>query len=287
MQPEQLLAQRSTQEMLQALCEGRDDAVPQALVIQAHPDDEVIGLGAHLPRLCNARFLHVTDGAPRDGHDASRHGFAGAHEYALARRQELEAAMALAGVAPDQLLEMSCPDQQASFCMPTLAFRLAQIMCELQPELVITHPYEGGHPDHDATALAVHAARRLLAQRGYPMPQLAEASSYHMGPDGIRPCSFLPSNAQAGNEPPVVVHLNSEQRELKQRMLTCFRTQAETLTYFPIEIECFRVAPVYDFTQPPHPGMLFYEKFPWGITGAQFRELARSACQIMGLNEAF
>ena len=79
-------------ELLQAICRRDAAPAPFTLVIQAHPDDEVIGLGAHLTRLNRGSILHVTDGAPHDGHDATANGFAGAHEYSRARRAELEAA---------------------------------------------------------------------------------------------------------------------------------------------------------------------------------------------------
>jgi LmbE family N-acetylglucosaminyl deacetylase len=271
--------------LLQAIC--RQDAAPApfTLVIQAHPDDEVIGLGAHLTRLNQASILHVTDGAPHDGHDATANGFAGAHEYSRARRAELEEAVAMAGIAPSQLAELACPDQHASHCMVDLARQIARIIDQFQPELVITHPYEGGHPDHDATALAVHAACRMLSNRGLAPPPLAETSSYHVGPQGIQPYHFLPANSGESPGDALVVTLTRQQRELKQRMLACFTTQAETLRWFPVAVECFRPAPRYDFARPPHPGRLFYEMFSWGMTGDRFCELAQQACRLLDVEE--
>ena len=58
-------------------------------------------------------------------------------------------------------------------------------------------------------------------------------------------------------------------------MLACFVSQRETLAPFGCESEAFRAAPVYDFTVPPHPGRLHYERFGWGVrNGDEWRRIA-------------
>ena len=209
---------RAITAMLDAIAQG-GAAIPPTMVVQAHPDDEVIALGSRLASLRSAIFVHVTDGAPRDGVDASVHGFTGAHMYARARRHELEAAMALAGVGIEQLHEISCPDQQAAKCLVALSRQIAGLIARVRPKLLITHPYEGGHPDHDATAFAVHAACALLASQGLWIPELAEASSYHNSPVGLEAYCFIPPNTGASWNGQVTIELSEQERELKSRML--------------------------------------------------------------------
>jgi LmbE family N-acetylglucosaminyl deacetylase len=242
------------------------------VIIAAHPDDEVIGAGSRLPRLREAVLVHVTDGSPRDLGDAHACGFSTREEYANARRRELQAALVLAGLRPQQARELGCVDQEASLKLVDLSRRTAALLRELQPEMVLTHPYEGGHPDHDATAFIVHAACRLLRQQGLPTPAVVEMTSYHNSPAGIRPGEFLPNGDGV-----TTVALSKEERDLKQQMFDCYPTQRNTLSLFPIGIERFRPAPRYDFTRPPHEGQLFYEGFPWGMSGDRFRSLAREA----------
>lgn len=246
----------------------------------AHPDDEVIGAGAHLGCWKRVRFVHITDGAPRKPADALRAGYGRREEYARARRQELLSALALAGFGPAHTECLGIVDQEASVALVWLANRLRDLFRELQPELILTHPYEGGHPDHDATAFAVDAARQLLEREKATVPSIIEMSSYHNRAGQLVSGEFLTFPACDA----VKCLLTVPQRLFKRRLFECFPSQREVLRYFPLECETFRIPPVYDFTQPPHPGKLYYELFDWGMNGSRWRQLAHEAIQSLDLN---
>lgn len=253
----------------------------RAVVIAAHPDDEVIGAGALLARLPDAAVIHVTDGAPRSGSDAHAAGFAGWAEYAAARHKEAAAALALAGLTPERLTGLGIADQQAAHNLAALARRLATLLQEGGFAVVIAHAYEGGHPDHDATALAAHAACRLIETQGGTPPRPVEMAGYHALGGRFAAGSFI-ARADAG--PPATVTLDPAERHLKRRMLDCHVTQRAVLAPFTVEVERFRAAPRYDFRLPPHPGPLHYDTQPWGITGEQWRGLAQAALDQLGLS---
>ena len=259
------------------LCAGETGSRPATAVVVAHPDDETIGAGSRLPWLRQAWLVHVTDGSPLDGRDASKHGMT-SEQYRLVRRRELEAALSLALVPVSRAIQFGYVDQRASLSLPALSRRLARLFRDLEIERVVTQPYEGGHPDHDATAFGVHAAAGILRRDGIPAPNIIEMTSYHTGPCGIETFTFLPvvPPHSAGGEA-ITFELSWAERQFKSKMLGLFATQQETLKCFPIDVERFRVAPAYDFTSPPHDGRLFYEQFSWGMTGARFRELAAQA----------
>ncbi|WP_162913003.1 PIG-L deacetylase family protein [Rhodospirillaceae bacterium SYSU D60014] len=247
--------------------------VPSAAIVAAHPDDEVIGAGGQLSRLRALTLLHVTDGAPRNMRDAAAGGFETRQAYARARRGELEQALALAGIAPQQTDRIGIADQEAAFHLAELALTLAERLDRICPDIVVTHPYEGGHPDHDSTAFAVHGACDLLKRRNGVSPAIVEMASYHMRDGTIAALEFLPN----GDHDIVLLPLTDAQQCLKRRMIACFASQAAMLTRFPPDREPFRPAPTYDFRRPPHAGRLFYELFDWGMTGARWRALAGTA----------
>lgn len=262
---------------------GAASPAPRTLVVVAHPDDETIGAASLLPRLRDATFVHVTDGSPPDLADARAAGFATREAYAAARRRELLAALALAGIAPERACTLAVPDQGAAHHLAGIARALLERLHELRPEVLLTHAYEGGHPDHDATAFAVHAARALAAAAGRRPPLVVELTSYHAGPDGaMRTGEFLP----ARRRPTITTTLDPAARALKRRLFAEFASQARVLRAFAIGVERFRTAPRYDFTRPPHDGPLLYERFPWGITGERWRALAADARAELGIPEA-
>lgn len=256
-----------------------NNAAPRLLVVLAHPDDETLALGGRMHLLQHTRFVTVTDGVPLDGADASAHGFSSLLEYGRARRRELEKALRLASLDPQSAsaLEISpgvtVSDQCAARALTRIAGAIAAEIREFQPEAVLTHPYEGGHPDHDACAFATRAAV-LLA--GFSGP-IVEAPFYHAEHGTMITGRF--ASGDAG----VLSSLTPEQSRSKSALLACFASQAETLSLFRTDTERFRTAPHYDFTTRPTAGPLHYEQFPWGMDGDTFCALAQQSLRELNL----
>ncbi|HWE85932.1 MAG TPA: PIG-L family deacetylase [Terracidiphilus sp.] len=267
--PQELLARATARE-------GDVTPMPRALLVFAHPDDETVGLGARLRRFRQAHLIIATDGVPRDEEDSRTHGFPSAIQYRHARARELDDMLSSAGVGHMFHDSLGISDQQASFQLPALTRRIAEHIRSFRPEVIVTHPYEGGHPDHDACAFAVHYACVLAASPSGVRPLVAEAAFYHAGPAGLKTEVFLANPA----EPQQVVRvLSPKERTHKRQRLDCFYTQRVPLALFPCTAERFRFAPHYDFTRPPHSGPTWYDHFPWGITSGRFCRLAAEAAR--------
>lgn len=272
------------QDLLTRFCGPTDPEPPPGspaiLVIVAHPDDEVIGAGVRLAQWHDhVAMLHVTDGAPRNGVDARAAGFESPRAYAAARSRELKAALALLEVPTARSASIGLADQEVSLHLAPLAERLAVEIPRWRPDIVLTHAYEGGHPDHDAVAFAVHAACARLAAHAASPPVIFEMTGYHWSGTQMVTGEFVPRSGEDVRAVP----LSAAEQALKQRLFGAFTTQRAVLQYFGTEVERFRVAPAYDFTAPPHAGSLFYEFFDWGVNGLAWRQRATAAWDQLGL----
>jgi len=181
--------------------------------------------------------------------------------------------LSIAGISRAQITDFGYTDQQSWRHLVEITDRLTGLIRKIRPTIILTHPYEGGHPDHDSAAFAV---RHAVGQRD-AVSRIWEFTSYHAGAEGLETGRFLAFRDSAEQ----VVTLTEAERERKRAMFDCYRTQARVLEWFEIAEERFRDAPEYDFTQPPHPGTLHYESLNWGISGEMWRNAAQQALGLL------
>ena len=254
-----------------------DVAPPRVAVIVAHPDDEAIGAGILLAEIPDAVVVHVTDGAPRSSATVRRRGFKTRDAYAEARRAEVVKALELVGIPEDHIRCLGFVDGEATLRLVELCHDVIDLLLELEPEVILTHPYEGGHTDHDATAFAVHLACGILRREGVNSPIILELTSYHQRNGKRVRSAFLPRKGL----PERSLELDQDAQLLKARMFEAFVSQRDCLRDFPLQTERFRVAPRYDFTRPPHEGTLDYERFCATICGDEWRVRASRALDLL------
>jgi N-acetylglucosamine malate deacetylase 2 len=260
-------ADRSWQELSQTLLANPENASLRIAVLAAHPDDETIGASSLLARF-PAAVIYLTDGAPRDSRLWSPEFRGTRDEYASVRRSEAERALATAGVRSDQVHWLGAVDQAAIFSAGDLARSLAEVLAKLEPDVLITHPYEGGHPDHDAAALVARLSTARLDVKQIPL--LAEMTSYH-----ARSCQCITGEFLNGDAlRDVCIELSPAERERKRKMFAAYASQKLVLSSFGTDRERFREAPQNNFSRPPHDGKLWYECMGWQMTGEQWRAIA-------------
>lgn len=251
------------------------------LVVIAHPDDEVIAAGALMAGAGSVGVICATNGAPVDGSAAEAAGFDNWMAYAQARVAESDAALKQLGREIRLAENLGIPDQAlSSHLVPLARYLVARLRDGVSH--VITHAYEGGHPDHDSTAFAVHAACALIAQSGAEPPIIVEAPLYNAPGEDWTYGRFV-DHPDAG--PELVMPLGSKQQALKRRLFECHATQSDVLARFSLTEERFRVAPRYHFAVAPHPGEVGFSRWPWLIGGPVWRDHASRAMERLGLVE--
>ena len=139
------------------------------LVLAPHPDDESIGCGGTLVRYAMlgvpVQVVFMTDG--RLGDPALRHLPARSAqremlEAALVERRTAEARAALQVLGAGEGHFLGAPDGALGQAVDQVAPRLAELLRELQPDVVLLPFVTDRHADHAATCRCLLAAAKQL-----------------------------------------------------------------------------------------------------------------------------
>jgi LmbE family N-acetylglucosaminyl deacetylase len=124
------------------------------IVVAPHPDDEVLGASALLTSE-PVTVVYVTDGVPPDARDPT---------LATTRLAEAREAHRLLGATVDDIVRFDVGDRRVTDAVASVASMLDELVRERRSRDVYAPAYQRGHPDHDATHVAAHLARRSSAR---------------------------------------------------------------------------------------------------------------------------
>jgi len=227
-------------------------------VVVAHYDDETLSVAAVLQRCAHVTVIHATDGGHPDPRMWMQAGARTLKQYLRVRAAEVVAAAEAGGWAHHRHIGYGLPDRAVVRHLRATAAQLRRDLADV--DVVLTHPYEGGHPDHDALAWLIreHAAGHY------------EFASYHLGPQGKVVGRFWDDPACPALTVPVV----GESLQRKQAAAAAYASQHGVVAWFDLTQERYRRAPTYDFTAVPPPGRCLYERKRF-MMSADWRALVR------------
>ena len=228
----------------------------RVLVLVPHPDDEIVGCFAAIARARAAGreifTLYLTTGVPpieqvwpwqRRDHGA---------RVCRRRAEALRVAERL-GVHPLAFLDW--PSRTLRDHLAEARARVARVLADPANDIdtLWVPAYEGGHQDHDVTNMI---GSTFAGDAG--SMRVLEFAEYNFRDRVVRSHEFI-----ACSHDDVVLVLTAQERQLKAEMLDAYVSERATLGSIEIGRERFRPLARYDYSRPPHPSPLFYERFQW------------------------
>jgi LmbE family N-acetylglucosaminyl deacetylase len=245
----------------------------RTLVLVAHQDDETACAGL-LQRSSESIVAFVTNGAPEDAYFWRR--FGSSANYAAVRRAEAELAVRRLKVSHVEFLNDYAPpplefrDQTLHRVLPFAFQALCTAVRQYRPDTVLVPAYEGGHPDHDSCSFLGAMVGRQFGLSVWEMPLYHRSQARE-----LRCQQFLLPN---GTERAVI--LNPAEKQVREAAISSYASQTDIRDFVSAGVELFRPQATYDYSRPPHSGIVNYERWQWQMTA---QDLCRAFANFDGI----
>jgi len=230
---------------------GRDMNGERVLLLIPHPDDELVGSATAITRLRKqggqVYGFYLTTGVPATA--SAWFGRSAKYQDAIGRRwQEAESVAGALGmnIVGRQLI----PSRELKAEISASLACIHEQLNALAIDRVWVPAYEGGHQDHDT---ANFMGSCLSAD--YPVWEFSE---YHFAHGTVHSNTFIECDGSETN-----LQLGCDEQVRKRELLLEYGSEQKNLGYVGIDRESFRPLANYDYTRPPHAGLMFYQRFQW------------------------
>lgn len=221
------------------------------LLLVPHPDDEVVACAATIRRAqaegATLFAAYLTTGCVSASIVWPWQRTAHASKVAT-RRQEAEKVALALGITP--VLWSERPARFLWRCLPQVLEEALQLIEQHSIDQVWVPAYEGGNADHDGLN-AVGANLSTIVS-------VLEFAEYNW----LNGCCQN-NRFPAPTPDTLTFDLTPEERAVKQQLLGLYASERRNLSYVATTRESFRPLASYDYSRPPHPGLLWYRRFQW------------------------
>lgn len=201
------------------------------LVLVPHMDDEILGCGGTIAQLINKEliyFVFASDGSKSPYSKKSANS-----ELNKIRVNESKSALSLLGIPEKNIIFLNLPDYQLKNYFDTLADKLAKIIKELKPDIILTPFRYDRHPDHIVLRNSTLKAYILANSTALIFEYFVYTKVQLLKHKDIRKYIY----------PDLLIRINtSNVITIKRRALSCFKSQTTNCfenQYHPVLSEDF------------------------------------------------
>ena len=126
--------------------------------------------------------------------------------------------------------------------------KIRKIIISQKIDALFCPAYEGGHQDH-------HVAN-FICSRFVNICKVYEFAEYNYFNRKINVNSFI-KNIKGQK----ILELSKEEILFKEKCLEIYKSERKNLSYIKVFKECYRPLINYDYSKPPHKGILFYRRY--------------------------
>ncbi|MEM2138900.1 MAG: PIG-L family deacetylase [Candidatus Woesearchaeota archaeon] len=212
------------------------------LIIGPHPDDVEFSTGR---LILNRNQKNTFVFCMTDGRKGQEYGNLSEDEFAKIRIKESKKALSYLGINQKNIFYFNLKDQEV-IRNPYIIDKLYILIKKILPDFVLICPWEGAHPDHDATHLFAIIALKNL---DYNFNKIIEYGSYNFFNGKLNVQKFIPKETEE-------FKLYPDEKTQKKWLnaIQYFKSQISLQKkYIPkSKYEIFRKLPYYDYSKLPY-----------------------------------
>ena len=223
--------------------------VKNILFIIPHPDDEIVGACIIIKRLLHegkkVHFFFITNGvlSKNSMWFWQKKKFQKIH---MTRKNEMY--MSMEKLKVNSYSWQDVPTRTLKEIIYETHIKIKKLISLKKIDAIFCPAYEGGHQDHDVA--------NFICSKFSNVCDIYEFPEYNFYKMKIN-CNTFIENENNQN----ILKLTNEEKIFKKNCLQVYNSEKNNLNYIKIHKESFRPIKKYDYSKPPHSGVLFYKRF--------------------------